>query len=470
MTKVRTVYMISLGCPKNTVDSEVLLGHLARGRYTVVSDPLRADLIVVNTCGFVDEAKQESIDAIIEMGRMKEAGRCRTLAVCGCLVQRYGAQLAKELPEVDHFIGVGGIEDILAIVDGQRPTLRRVGHLRVLTKETTPSRLVLPDPDFTLSSASPRIRTGPFYSAYVKIAEGCSNTCAFCVIPQIRGPQRSRTISDIAREVDRFLEEGTVEINLIAQDLCAYGRDLRPAQSLAALLRTLDRVAAKHRPPVWIRCLYAYPRGLTREVIGVLAEARHILPYLDIPLQHISDRLLRRMQRGKGGPATRDLVRRLRDSIEHLTLRTTFITGLPGETEADFEELLRFVDDMRFERVGVFAFSPQEGTAAATMPRQVAPEVAAARRDRLMKLAQQISRAQQRSLIGALVQVLVHGVSGETELLLEGRHAGQAPEIDGVTYINRGMAAPGEVVTVRIDQASDYDLVGGIEMGLNATI
>jgi ribosomal protein S12 methylthiotransferase len=461
MPRLRTIYLISLGCPKNTVDSEVMLGLLVRGGYTPVPEARDAEVIVVNTCGFIDEAKQESIDAIIEMGRLKKTGRLQTLVVAGCLSQLYAPQLAHKLPEVDHFVGTGSLTTILEVIEGVRPEKRR-RSLPMIPSYAKEDAFHLPDRNPTTSTATPRLRTGPYYTTYLKVSEGCSNACAFCLIPRIRGPQQSRPTADIVREMDLWLSEGTVEINLIAQDLCAYGADLAPRQSLAQLLRALDEIADRHAPPIWIRCLYAYPRGLTRSIIDTLARARHILPYLDVPLQHISDRILRKMHRGKGGQFTRALVRRLRDNISNLTLRTTFITGLPGETDEDFAELQAFMEEMRFERVGVFAYSPQEGTAAAEMPDQVDPEIAAERRDRLMHLAKVISRRQQHAMIGKSLDVLVDGVCAQTELLLSGRHAGQAPEIDGVTYINRGIAAPGEVVRVRIDQAGDYDLVGGV--------
>jgi ribosomal protein S12 methylthiotransferase len=269
-------------------------------------------------------------------------------------------------------------------------------------------------------------------------------------------------VDDIVAEAERLAQQGAVELNLIAQDLCAYGKDLQPNQSLAQLLRALNRVGEQHDRPLWIRCLYAYPRGLTRSVVAAMAASEHVLPYLDLPLQHISDGLLRRMRRGKGGQATRDLLARLRAAVPNLTLRTTFITGLPGETDDAFAELCSFVEEMRFERLGVFAYSPEEDTEAASFSGQVEPEVAAWRRGHLLSLQQRISREQQHDLIGETLDVLVEGVSDETDLLLKGRHAGQAPDIDGVTYINSGTASPGQVVQVLVDQAHDYDLVGGI--------
>ncbi len=493
MSRARTVHFVSLGCPKNRVDSEVMLGHLVQDGFQIVDDPGDAEVIVVNTCGFIDSAKEESVDTILELARFKSDGKCKTLVVAGCLSQRYAPELAREIPEIDHFLGTGNFEQIGTLLAGGSVTKRgrlpilgdlapdgvghqrERGHLRpraVGRSALIPYRhdpqpgvartVSIPDPDFTITANSPRVRTWPLYSAYVKIAEGCSNTCAFCIIPKIRGAQRSRPIADVVTEVERLAQDGTVEINLIAQDLCAYGRDLRPRQTLAELLRALNQIGERTEHPFWIRCLYAYPKGLTHELMEVMASSLHVLPYLDIPLQHIADPILRRMRRGKGGAATRQLIHRLRQTIPNLTLRTTFITGLPGETAAEFDELCAFVEEARFERMGVFTFSPEEDTPAATMSGQVDPEVALERRNRLMELQRGVSRVQQRALVGRTLEVLVEGVSSETDLLLQGRHRGQAPDIDGVTYINAGTASPGDVVRVRVTQASDYDLVGGI--------
>ncbi len=479
--KQKTVHFVSLGCPKNRVDSEVMLGHLAAEGYTHADSPDDAQVLVVNTCAFIDAAKEESVDAILEMARHKTAGK--KLVVAGCLSQRYAPDLAREIPEVDHFLGTGNFETIAGVLRGEahhHPALPILGvgnaasrtaeskpHPRLVGKnklvpyrhvEDAPERAVVPDPDFTLSSASPRQSSTPAHMAYVKVSEGCSNTCAFCIIPKLRGPQRSRPIADILREVEGLLARGVVELNLIAQDLCAFGKDREPRESLAELLRALDGFGGDY----WVRCLYAYPRGLTQEVMDLLGSSRHVIPYLDMPLQHIADPILSSMKRGKGGPATWELVRRLRKSVPNLTLRTTFITGLPGETDRDFEELMEFARETRFERLGVFTYSPEEDTPAADMPGQVPEEIAATRKDRLMALQQEISKEQQEAMIGRTIEVLVEGVSDESEYLLQGRHVGQAPDIDGVTYVTDGTASPGQIVRVQIDQAGDYDLAGPI--------
>lgn len=483
MGRERKVHMVSLGCPKNRVDSEVILGQLAGDGYQAVGSADEADVIVVNTCGFIDAAKEESVDAILEMAEFKQSGQCDKLVVTGCLSQRYAPELAKEIPEVDHFLGTGNFNEIVEVLESGELTPRQDApsrirlpivsdHPRLHGKnklvpfrhdaQTTQGSIYIPDPDFPLSSQSPRVATQAIHSQYLKVSEGCSNTCAFCIIPKLRGPQRSRTIADILVEAERLIEQGTVEINLIAQDLCAFGKDRQPRENLAQLLRALDKLSRQAPADVWIRCLYAYPRGLTREVMEVMASSSSILPYLDMPLQHISDSMLRRMKRGKGGESTKGLLRRLRAEIPNLTLRTTFITGMPGETEADFKELCDLVEEIQFERMGVFAYSREEDTPAAAMSQQVEPEVAQARADALMEIQKRISTQQQESLVGQELKVLVEGVSDETDLLLKGRHQGQAPDIDGITYINDGEASIGDVVTVKVEQALNYDLVGGI--------
>ncbi len=483
MKQEQTIHMLSLGCPKNRVDSEVMLGHMLDEGYRPVDSPEDADVIVVNTCGFIDAAKEESVDAIIEMEEFKKEGSAKKLVVAGCLSQRYAPELAKELPEVDHFLGTGNFHTIAQVLKGSVPSEmppKPKGLLNIIDdhprlrgkNKLVPFRhdeqvgernIHIPDPDFQLAAASPRVASMPGYMSYVKVSEGCSNTCAFCIIPKLRGPQRSRTIADIMDEVAGLRAKGTTEFNLIAQDLCAFGQDRKgDKENLAGLLRAFHEMGEKTEGPMWVRSLYAYPKGLTKEVMDVMADSPHILPYLDMPLQHISDSILRNMKRGKGGESTLELLRELRSRIPDLTLRTTFITGLPGETDKDFQELCDVVEEIRFERMGVFVYSPEEDTPAATMEAQVEEHVAQERKDHLMRLQQKISQEQQESWIGKQVQVLVEGVSEETELLLQGRHAGQAPDIDGVTYINDGMAYPGDLVTIEVEETTDYDLVGGI--------
>jgi ribosomal protein S12 methylthiotransferase len=435
------VYMHTLGCPKNRVDSEVMLGTLAQAGYRLVQDPAQAEVIVVNTCGFIESAKVESVDAIVELAEHKRAGRCRKLVVTGCLVQRHADELARELPEVDHFLGTGAYADVASIVS-----------------DAQAKRLVVPDPDFVHSASTPRVNSLASHTAYLKISEGCDNACAFCIIPKLRGPQRSRPVEDVVAEAEALARQGTLELSLVAQDLTAYGQDLRGRPRLHTLLRALAKVDGIR----WIRCHYAYPRDVPDALVQAIADEPKIVKYLDMPLQHSSDRLLRAMKRGRDSVFLRELLGRLRAGIPGLALRTSLIVGLPGETEEDFEDLLRFVEESRFERLGVFEFSPEEGTPAADMARQVPDAVKRARFEQVMELQQRISRAHQRAMIGRKVEVLVEGASEETEHLLAGRHAQQAPEIDGLTYVNDGVAYPGEIVTVEVTDASAYDVVGRV--------
>ncbi|HCF58467.1 MAG TPA: 30S ribosomal protein S12 methylthiotransferase RimO [Myxococcales bacterium] len=441
VTTPKTLHLVTLGCAKNRVDSEVMLGTLAKKGYLLVLDPAQAEVIVVNTCSFIRDAKEESIQTILEMAELKRTGRCETLLVAGCLPQRHAEELERELPEVDHFVGTGAYAQVADL----------------LAAEAMPRTLV-PDPEFVHSAKTPRINSMPPYTAFVKVSEGCDNRCAFCVIPAIRGRQRSRPVEDIVAEARKLAKGGAVELNLIAQDLTAYGHDLPGKPKLAQLLRALVKV----KGPRWIRLHYAYPRELSDELIAVIAGEEKVVKYLDMPLQHISDPLLRAMRRGKGSRYIRELLARLRERVPGIVLRTSLIAGLPGETEADFELLKGFVKEQRFERLGVFEFSPEEGTRAAAMEGQVPAKIARARRRELMAIQRRISREQNRALIGKRVEVLVEGVSEETEHLLVGRTAGQAIEIDGITYINDGVALPGEIVPVEVTQAADYDLVGHI--------
>jgi ribosomal protein S12 methylthiotransferase len=435
------VYMHTLGCPKNRVDSEVMLGTLAQAGFRLVQDPAQAEVVVVNTCGFIESAKVESIDAIVELAELKRTGGCKKLVVTGCLVQRHAEDLARELPEVDHFLGTGAYADVANIVlDAQA------------------KRLVVPDPDFVHSASTPRINSLPSHTAYVKVAEGCDNDCAFCIIPRLRGPQRSRPVDDLVAEAAALAAQGTVELSLVAQDLTAYGYDLPGKVRLHHLLPELCRVEGIR----WIRLHYAYPRDVPEALLQAIAGEPKIVKYLDMPLQHSSDRLLRTMRRGRDSAFLRELLGRLRARVPGIALRTSLIVGLPGETEEDFQDLLRFVEEQRFERLGVFEYSREEGTGAARLPDQVPDEVKRARFQQVMELQRDISRAHQMAFVGRRVEVLVEGASEETEHLLVGRHAQQAPEIDGVTYLNDGMAYPGELVTVEVSDASDYDLVGRV--------
>jgi ribosomal protein S12 methylthiotransferase len=441
--------MHTLGCPKNRVDSEIMLGTLAEAGYRLVQEPARADVIVVNTCGFIESAKEESVAAILELAEHKREGRCKKLVVTGCLVQRHASELAAEIPEVDHFLGTGAYQDVAKVVS-----------------DAQAKRLVVPDPDFVHAAATPRVNSLPSHTAYVKIAEGCDNACAFCIIPKLRGPQRSRTVDDLVAEAAALAAQGTVELSLVAQDLTAWGHDLPGKQRLHHLLPELCKVDGVR----WLRLHYAYPRDFPDALIDVMAGEPKIAKYLDMPLQHSSDRLLRAMKRGRDSQFLRDLLAKLRARVPGLALRTSLIVGLPGETEEDFEDLVRFVEEQRFERLGVFEYSREEGTPAAEMDGQLPEALKRERFARVMEVQQEIAREHQQAMIGKSVEVLVEGASEESEHLLAGRNAQQAPEIDGLTYVNEvaipgapdAAVYPGEIVTVEVTDAGDYDLVGRV--------
>nr|WP_037582973.1 30S ribosomal protein S12 methylthiotransferase RimO [Stigmatella aurantiaca] len=432
--------MMTLGCPKNRVDSEVMLGTLKQRGYRLVQEPAEAQVIVVNTCAFIGPAKQESVDSILEMAEYKKSGACSTLVVTGCLSQRHGGELAQEMPEVDHFLGTSAYAQI--------------GDL--LAAEASP-RQVIPDPDYIHNAETPRENSMPSYTAYLKVSEGCDNACAFCIIPTLRGGQRSRPIADIIAEATRLADQGVQELNLVAQDLTAYGHDLPGKPKLHDLLKELVKVDVR-----WIRLHYAYPRIFPDELIEVMATEKKIAKYLDMPLQHASDKLLTSMKRGRNSQFLTDLLAKLRARVPGLVMRTSLIVGLPGETEEDFELLKEFVKTQRFERLGVFQYSDEEGTAAYDMPNKIPQKTIERRWREIMAIQKRINREQNKKLVGKRIEVLVEGTSPETEHLLVGRHEGQAPEIDGQVYINDGLAYPGEFVTLEVTEAHDYDLVGRV--------
>ena len=436
----KRLYMETLGCPKNRVDSEIMLGTLARAGYSLVREPSEAQVIVVNTCAFIGPAKQESIDTILELAEQKKAGRCETLVVTGCLPQRYAPELARQLPEVDHFVGTSAYAQIADL----------------LAAEATP-RQVIPDPEYIHDSQTPRINSLPRFTAYVKISEGCDNACAFCIIPKLRGAQRSRPINDIVAEAELLASRGALELNLVAQDSTAYGYDLPGRPKLHELLRALCKLEVR-----WIRLHYAYPRVFADELIDTIADEEKIAKYVDMPVQHASDKLLLSMRRGRDSRFLVELLAKLRERIAGVTLRTSLIVGLPGETAVDFELLKDFVRQQRFEHLGCFEYSDEEGTAAFSMPGKTPKRTIARRWREIMAIQRRINREQHRAMVGRHLEVLVEGASEESEHLLVGRHQGQAPEIDGQVYINEGLAYPGDLVTVEVTEAHDYDLVGQI--------
>jgi ribosomal protein S12 methylthiotransferase len=431
------VYFRSLGCPKNQVDSEVMLGALALSGYAIAERLEDADVAVVNTCSFIESAREESLDAILEVAEQRERGRLRGLVVAGCLPQRYGAALARELPEVDAFVGTAAFPGIAAILDEALGGRR--GGVYVDAGRT-----------HLASERDPRLLIGPRHSAWLKLAEGCDRACAFCAIPAIRGRFQSRTLDSLVREAALLAGEGVRELGLVSQDTCAWGKDLPGRPRLPDLVRALDGVAGLD----WIRLHYLYPSGIGDDLLDAIAGARRVLPYLDVPLQHASDRVLRAMRRGVGARRQADLVRRVRERIPGVTLRTTFIVGFPGESDADFEALLGFVRDARFDRVGVFRYSDEEGTAAAGHADKVPAAVARRRFRALVALAREIARAKLEKLVGAEASVLVDRAAGGRAA---GRLASQAPEVDGRVILS-GAARAGEMVRARITRAREPDL------------
>jgi ribosomal protein S12 methylthiotransferase len=447
------IYVVSLGCPKNQVDTELMLGQVEAAGHALVDAPDEADVIVVNTCAFIDAAKEESVDTILEMVEYK-----RKLIVTGCLAQRYADELAKDIPEIDHILGSSDFPSIAKVL-GKAQAAKTAG------KKKLPVIQVTETPAYIYDHDAPRVRTGARHTAYVKIAEGCDRPCAFCIIPKLRGPQRSRGIADIVAEARQLAREGVLEINLIAQDLTRYGHDegTAPAdrQTLAQLLRALGKVDELR----WIRLHYTFPSAFDDDLIDAIASEPKVVKYVDVPLQHISDPMLKRMRRGHSSRVTRALVDALRARIDDVVLRTTFIVGHPGETDAEFEELAEFVAESKFDRAGAFTYSIEPGTVSAMLPNRVPADVAETRQQRLMEIQRQISRARHETMVGRELDVLVEGVSSESEYLLEGRWYGQAPGIDGVTYLADGQAAPGSLVRVRVTQASDYDLAATLDLG-----
>jgi ribosomal protein S12 methylthiotransferase len=441
--RAKTIHFVSLGCPKNRVDSEVMLGVARGAGYAHVDDAGDAEVIVVNTCGFIGEAKKESIDAILEMAALKDKGQLRRLVVAGCLSQRHPGELSREMPEVDHFLGSS---DMLKLGD-------------VLAGKA--DRMLVGNPaDWVVQAGNPRVLSTPGGSAYVKIAEGCNRTCSFCVIPEMRGLQRSRSIPDVVEEVTRLVGEGVREINLISQDTIAYGRDLAKGSADKAALADLVAAVADVPGVHWTRVFYLYPEAMSDPLLDLLANHPRVVPYVDMPLQHAADAMLRRMRRGHGGDRLRRVVTELKERVPLLTFRTAFIVGHPGETDEEFEELCAFVRWAEFDRVGVFRYSDEESCGSFALEGKVPARVAEKRYRKLMSLQRGIAHAQNQKLIGREMEVLVEGASDEHEFVMMGRHAGQAPEIDGQVYLSGGEARPGEIRRVSISQASDYDLVG----------
>jgi ribosomal protein S12 methylthiotransferase len=434
------VHLLTLGCPKNLADSELMLGALAQSGFEVTLDPQDAQVLVVNTCAFIEAAKKESLDAILEAAEVKKHASDKRLVVAGCLSQRYGAELQEKLPEVDVFVGTGNFLDLPDLLRRtRRPETRPVpytGAAHLLGR-----------------AESARIRPGEFFTSYLKISEGCNHRCAFCIIPKIRGLHESRPLEDVVREARALASSGVRELNLIAQDLTAYGRDLDPPASLATLLRKLSAIEEIR----WIRLLYCYPNFVTDELLDAIASLPNVVKYVDIPLQHADDNMLRAMRRERSGASLRKLVDRIRNHVPNVTLRTSFIVGFPGEDAAAFGRLLEFVREVEFDRVGVFTYSREEDTAAYSLPCQVPERIKRERRSELMETQAEISLKKNRELVGREMDVLVEGSVPGRAARMRGRTPAQAPEIDGAVFL-KGEAEPGEFVRAKIERALSYDL------------
>jgi len=437
-----TVCLVSLGCPKNLVDSEVILGLLSKEGYPLTTDPSRAEVIIVNTCSFIKDATQEAIETILQYIPYKREGRCRLLIVSGCLPQRYGKILEKELPEVDLFIGTGSFQKIPQLI-------RREGKRKSFLSGRT----------FLYNDKTPRILSTPPFTAYLKIAEGCSRTCTFCTVPRIRGPYRSRVIHSVMKEAERLAAQGVKELILIAQDTTAYGEDLGDGTSLERLLKGIVRVEGLR----WIRILYAYPKParFTKTLLELIGREEKVCPYFDLPIQHIDDVILRRMGRRLKGREVRDLIREIRASVPGVALRTSLIVGFPGESESQFNALLHFVEETRFDHLGAFQYSPEEGTPAIRLSKPVPEEVKEERLRTLMEVQKRISHDAYQRLVGKKMEVLVEE-AGSRKTTPRGRIQTQAPEIDGNVFL-KGQAQPGSWVEARMTRALPYDLFGEIQ-------
>lgn len=437
------VGFISLGCPKNLVDSEVMMGQLAARGHELTTHADQADVLVVNTCSFIDPAKKESIDTILEMAEYKKVGRAKRLVVAGCLVERYRGDIQRDMPEVDAVIGTNQIDSIVAVCEG-------------ITEPTAA------DPGLYLyHDLTPRVLATPGHFAYMKIAEGCDHPCTFCVIPQYRGKFRSRRFESVVSEATRLFSQGIREINLIGQDTTCYGEDFGLKDGLAVLLARLAQIETPQ--PKWVRFLYAYPNRVTQKLLDTIAEHAALVKYIDMPLQHASAPVLKRMKRGASGDIFLKLIERIRKTIPGVAIRSSFIAGFPGETAEDFETLCQFVEAAQLDRLGVFSYSDEDTSASYALDGKVDGRTISNRKRRLMAIQRRVSRAKNRLMVGQEVDVLVEGLSPDTDLLWQARMSTQAPEIDGTVLINDfegAEPAPGQMRTLRITEAHDYDLIG----------
>lgn len=448
---MKKVGFVSLGCPKNLVDSEVMMGQLKDAGYQIVADAAEAETVVVNTCGFIESAKQESVDAILEAMRLKSEGKAQRLVVAGCLVERYRDDLKAEMPEVDAFIGTGEIGRIL-----------EVANPKFIPEEMPYYPLGNKTATYLYDDTTPRTLSTPSYTAFIKIAEGCDRPCAFCSIPSMRGSFRSRRFGSIVKEAQDLVKQGVKELVLVAQDSSRYGEDLGEIDALPQLIRALCQIEGAE----WVRVMYTYPTHISDEFLAALAEEPKAVKYLDMPLQHASRNVLKRMKRGGTRESLERLIKRVRDKVDGIAIRTTFITGFPGETDEDFAELMAFVKNCEFDNLGVFTYSDEEGTPAFELDGKVPEKTAKHRRSTLMKEQAKISRRKNKAKIGETYRVLFEGVSQESDLLWQARLEGQAAEIDGYILINDAPEnfAPeiGAFYEVKITEAQEYDLIGQI--------
>ena len=436
---MKKVGMVSLGCPKNTVDSERVLGDLVTSGYDLTPDEEDAEIIIVNTCGFIESAKKESIDAILQMAQKKIDGKCQKLIVTGCLAERHTQELLDEIPEIDHMLGVG-----------QYPQLKNI-----LEEGDFDSRNHVATPAEYYESYTDRLLTTAFYTAYLKIAEGCSNRCAFCIIPKMRGPMRSRSPESILAEAENLAQRGVKEFNIISQDTTMYGFDLAMKDGLARLLKGMAMIDGVE----WMRLLYCYPTFLNSDVIDYIASEEKVCRYIDVPLQHTHDEMLKSMKRQETEGGVRKMIDELRLKIPEIALRTTFITGFPGETDEHFKHMLRFICEMQFDHVGIFTYSDEEGTTAFDYPGRVPEEVKEERKNILMEFQKEIALRKNQEKVGQVESVLVEGFDAQENYIMTGRLASQAPDIDGQVILEKCEAEPGEIIPVRITAAADYDLV-----------
>lgn len=447
--ETKKIHFISLGCPKNLVDSEIMAGTLLKEGYEVVGDHADADTVIVNTCGFIEDSKKESIQKILEMAELKKSGQLKKVVVAGCLTQRYKDDLVEGLPEADLFVGSGEFQNIAKILKNSDSGDTKKTYFNL--------------PTYLQEETTPRVNSQPGHRAYLKISEGCMKRCAFCAIPLIRGNLQSRTIPNIVNEAKLLAAGGVKELIIISHDFTDYGWDLRrknpeAKESPLELLRALTEVPGVE----WIRLLYLYPDGITPEMIDLIKNNKKLVKYFDMPLQHVNNEVLKNMNRKMTRKEIEAALNIIRTEIPDAVIRTQFIVGFPGETEEQFEELLEFIAEQQFDRVGCFIYSPEENTPGGKMPNQVDEATKQQRFEAVMEVQQNISRDKHRAFIGKTVEVLVEGFSEETDLLLQGRTSQQAPEIDGVVLINDGQAKVGDLVQVLVTDSMEYDLIGEI--------